>query len=325
MKRLSFIIGLILLLVGVPLLLWVQTSLPKPDNTFFWRALYDGGHTPLFGVMALVVLGALRLAGNRLSINMQYGIALLVTTLLGIGIEVSQIGSGRDADPIDVLRDLMGVIAFLTAAALFDSRWSPPVRERLRRHRTGLAAVALILAVVPLLPAVYWAIAEYHRNDQWPLVADFEDPWDRPFFFPSQATISQVPPPNGFDSATGRRVLRVDLDYMFDDDPSIYIREVYPDWRDYDSLLFTIYSDAVEPFQLHFRAHDRMHDYSYPDRYNTEFTIYPGVQHFALPIEPIFDAPTTRRMQPHRMRSIQWFKLPDTPELTFYLDNITVK
>jgi VanZ family protein len=155
---------LLILFVLAGLLLFVPLPIAP---TYAGRTIENAGHTPLFFLVTLGVLVAMRnhprLHGVRL-----YAFAGLIGAGAGLLSEVIQRPLARDASWEDVLADVVGAILALAVFALFDRRTRLPTWQRL-----GALAVALSCVAIFLAPIVRMARAYVHRNGQFPVIADF--------------------------------------------------------------------------------------------------------------------------------------------------------
>ncbi|MES1262779.1 MAG: hypothetical protein ABUL69_00370, partial [Peristeroidobacter soli] len=155
---------LLLLFVIAGLLLFLP--LPIASN-YAGRTLENAGHTPLFFLVTLGLMFAMRdhprFQGVRL-----YALGALVGAGAGFLSEVIQKPLARDASWEDVLADVVGAILALAVYSMFDRR------AKLRAwQRLGALAVALSCVAIFLTPIVRMARAYVHRNGQFPVIADF--------------------------------------------------------------------------------------------------------------------------------------------------------
>lgn len=278
-----------------------------PQRSRFWDALFDAGHTPLFGLVALSLLGFLRTRTRPDQGSRMWWTAFAVTLLLGAATECLQVfQANRDASIEDFLRDLAGAGAFLLlAAAMAWGAWAPgPIRSR--RGRLSAAGVALLLLAaagghLAMTAALYAA-----RDRAFPTLFALDGSWwERRLI---EANGSSLTPaavvPRGV-GATGEPLARLDLEpgtY-----PGLAFDEPYPDWRGYRRLVFTVVSDLDLPLPLVIRVHDEAHDQRAADRFNRSIVIYPGVNHVAMAIDEIRLAPDRREMDVRRVRGVILF------------------
>ena len=115
--RLGLLLGLLAILVLVD----------APERTRFWDALFDAGHAPLFGFIALLTRGVLTQAFPAWTGRRWSGVALGFTIALGAVTEALQVLlPARESSGGDLLRDAVGAAAFL----LLRGAWMDPGTAR---------------------------------------------------------------------------------------------------------------------------------------------------------------------------------------------------
>lgn len=151
------ILVLAVVAVGVVLAspLPVQWSTPRLGH------VWDFGHFFLFGGLTL---GFWWLLGRRMFL------ALAASVALNAAGETSQLFTPRNADVADFLRGLAGS---LVAAACVRALRRP---LKLRRTAAGLVLVALFSAW-PFLEGVPYLTDIYHEYRSFPVLCDFQSPW----------------------------------------------------------------------------------------------------------------------------------------------------
>lgn len=304
--------------------------LPKPDNTYFWRAVYDGGHAPLFGTMSLIFLWLCRLLPkiNRAKVSTHYLVAGVSAMLIGIAVEVSQINSGRDADVMDAMRNGIGIVTFLLVAATLDEhlRKIADGENLWNRFRWPIRILALLIFSIPFVRAASWAVATIDRNLRFPLIADFESGLHVMPMMVRSGSALRFTRPNEFQLGNGEYcqevLLRPSRRVPY---PTWQLEEPYPDWRGYDSLVFQIFLQDSTSRTIWLRINDRLHNSHPSDRFNHQFELLPGQQHIAISLEDIRLAPQKREMNLERMRSIRLFLTPHDSDIRFLLDYIRLK
>ena len=90
----------ILLLSLAFALICVQFLLREPGESLLWPALFDAGHAPLYGMVALVFLLLLRRGDSQPTRGRirPYLMALILTVLVGLLSELIQVPGPGDAD-----------------------------------------------------------------------------------------------------------------------------------------------------------------------------------------------------------------------------------
>jgi hypothetical protein len=295
-----------------------------PYDTLFWIEVQNAGHTPVFGIISLLILGAsLRLLGSRIPQRpAHYAIALAGATFLGLISEYAQIAGPRDADVCDFIRDIAGAVSFLGIFMYADGKLRTAGGKLMARIRTAVLITAILVLVAALVPLALWSGAYLHRNGTFPAICDFDSYWGNRFLRTEDARLESVAPPSGWIDARGEvgRVV-----FGVDDYPGLVIREVYPDWRGYGSLVFDIYSPANTSVNLHVRIEDFSHNGDFADRFNRATAIRPGASRVSIPLADIKEAPVGREMNMQAIRAIHLFVVGPEDELVLYFDNLTLK
>jgi hypothetical protein len=278
-----------------------------PERTLFWNELFDAGHAPLFGLLALIALRLLLAFRPEMSPRGRWGSAFGLTMALAVVTELVQtFQANREPSFEDLARDLAGVAAFLLVAAGVPRLASGVSWATTRRRRLAAIAVAVVLLAVSGWQVAVTCAALAQRRAAMPTLFRFDGAWwERHFIRPgaSRLTPGARPPcpRDGYSEPLARLDLQPGL-Y-----PGISIDEPYPDWRGYRRLVFTVVSDLDEPVRITIRVHDSRHDQRYEDRFNRTLTIAPGVNRFAIRLDDIRAAPDRREMDMGRIRGVVLF------------------
>jgi len=296
-----------------------------PGNSLLWRELQNTGHTLLFGVLALAVLYILRerLPVARTRPFAAYLLAAMASLATGIGIEFAQLLTYRDPSFADVVRDLAGILAALGIYAGIDPKLVPLWRRQRTGLRTGMFFAAGCLFLASLVPLGKLSIACLQRDAAFPVIIDFGASWSGPFLQFNHASLTPVPAPLRWTSASGRRVARLVLQPA--KYPGISVIEPSLDWSAFADLGFTLYSDESRPFHLVLRIHDRLHNQDYSDRFNHALRIRPGENVFRIPLAAIREAPADRALDLHRIAGVMLFAVDITGPVVFYLDTLQLE
>jgi hypothetical protein len=295
--------GWVLLLAALLLILAFGTT---PERSMFWDAVFDAGHTPLFGLAALAILGLLRARGTTGGRTRTSWLAFALTVTLGAVTEALQVfQANRDPSLEDFLRDVAGAGAFLLA----EGAW--PRREA-RAARGGHAgrALALLLAVLLLIASgarlAVTTAAYVERRRALPTLFALDGSWrERRFIGLHDSMLTPGSRPPGLEASFDEPLACLDLRPGLY--PGVALDEPYPDWSGYSRLVFTVVSDLDRPASLTIRVHDAAHDQRYEDRFNRSLTVAPGVNRFAITLDDIRRAPDRREMDMRRIRGVMLF------------------
>ncbi len=333
------------------LLMWVgiaaaaialQSAVSCPRGSMWWSAVFDAGHTPLFGAVALAALQLARAlwpgAGENKRASGQpvtedgpgrpdraphpdrfgpYAVAFLLAVVAGGITEALQMPGPRDADPLDLLHDVLGAGAFLLLAYGWRRgiAWKP---SALGARRVAAVALGLAILVSVAVPPLALSVAYLQRNAAFPRICDFEHAWERAFVHAKDAELSLVDAPEGWNRVPGERVAQVT--YLPAVYPGLAIVEPYPDWRSYERLVFEVFSEADTTLHLALRIDDGEHDERYWDRFNRRLAIRPGANRVTVALADVEQAPRDRRMEMDRIRNITLFAVRPAEPLDVYVD-----
>lgn len=301
-------------LLAIGILLWAVVFAPAPGDTRWIRTLHNSAHAPIFGCVALLTLLVIRAQSRlaALSPGKQYAMALAVALLLGLLTELLQLATGRDASVEDALHDLIGAVALLGIFAAVDEQVRRLPRGRAIR---GVAAVvgmaALTVAVAPIVKA---AIKYQHRDQRFPVLADFTQRFDRYFILQRSAEVSPASMPRQWARAAGENAMRVRmLDGQY---AGVNMIEPPPDWSGYSTLAIDLTNPTPLGLQFVVRVHDAAHDNQVSDRFNARFELPPATrQVFRIPLREIAAAPRTRSLDLRRVAGVIVFRTDDSPRV----------
>jgi len=318
-------IAIVLSLVTIVALIFILEHLEPPANTFLWRELFNGGHTPLFGVLSLLFL---TLSVNSLGrlvhrFRWHYLIAFLVTVITGVISEFIQIFGSRDADIWDFNRDVTGAVVFLGLYATFDRKITRFLTEKTIRLLPAVRTGLVILFAVTFIPVFIWLGAYWHRSRIFPEICTFDSDWELKFLDTRRAGMDIIIPPPEWSGEARGRLARIT--YRPATYPDFEIIEPYPDWSGHDSLAFTAFSEVDSTVRLSIRIEDRRHNHRYEDRFTGSFYLNKGVNHIAIPLDEVARAPETRTMDMTEIYAIHLYAYKIKDSLTVYFDNFHLK
>jgi hypothetical protein len=296
----------------------------EPEQTIVWKTLFDLGHAPLFGIVALQ-LRKLVVAVRGPAPERQRSLeAFILAVGVGIATEIVQLFQpGRDASASDVVRDAAGAAAFLLVRhAARSAPGTPPGGQRPRRAALLTAAFLLLAAVgAPFIVAM--ALYRERDNAMPTLYALDGSWWERRLISGRHARL--VPASAGVhpDGAAGFPLTRLELE------PGKYaglvFSEPYPNWSGYTRLAFTIRSDLATPITLTLRIHDLGHNQRYEDRFNRDITVTPGEHQVTIGLDEIGHAPKGRQLDLTRIRGIVLFAYRLDRPAHIYLGSLRLK
>lgn len=298
-------LGVALPLLGITGSLAAVLLVGAPADTRFWSATFDAGHAPLFGAVAICVLVLARrrprLAGSPWR---PYLLALGTTVLLGAGTEFAQFFGPRDSDPVDLLRNVVGALAFLAAAAAFDRDLLAGKRTRVRL--LALAGSALILVLV-CVPVVLTMRAYVQRDAAFPVLFDFAGSWCRQFVRHRHATMSFVAPPAEWPEPAPAAVGRILLSASRF--PGVTLEEEREDWSGFGTLSFDIFNPSAHAVQIRVAVDDRLNRVERAARYDRPWILVPGLNRLRIPCDELRRGPLRGSLDTNAVRQIAFYSI----------------
>jgi len=329
----SFPIRRVLWLCAAAGMIAVQVLAPGPRQSLFWSALFNVGHAPLYGLVALVILRLVLWDGDRRGITRIkfYLLALVLTVVAGVLAELLQKLNHGDLEVEDVVRDAAGAAAFLLAFGAFDRRLIDRratergvIDRRLIERRVAIArgimlAIAASLLAVSSMPLAAISADLVRRDRAFPTICAFEASWESAFVFAQKADMQRIPPPDGWLPRPADRVARIA--FRRGAYPGLVVRKPHPNWTGFKELVFDVYSELPRPVDLVLSIHDIGHDHDYWDRFNRELTIEPGPHRVSIPLREIQMGPRGRQLDLSRICGFVLFaNHPREPFVLYFAD-----
>ena len=309
-----------LALSGVGLLLWLLAAGRPPRVTRIWAEAYDLGHIPLFGVTAILLLIASRnlFASRNWRPASHYLLVIAITASISLVSEwLQRYVPTRDAEVSDALNNLLGAVCFLALVAAWRRDLGITSTETRRRLVVAGSVLALMAALSPL------AVLAWHygmRAAAFPVIADFDSPWQQPFLSSPRADMDSVPAPQGWTEKAGEQVSV--MRFRPAPWPGVIISEPYPDWREYKALRFDVYSELDRPVPIVLHISDLLHNDEHKDRFNRIFTVNPGLNAYTVSIKAVRAAPAGREMDLSQITRMVVFTRPPQEPFEVYLSDI---
>ncbi|MBW7470686.1 succinyl-CoA synthetase subunit beta [Marinobacter sp. F4218] len=215
--------------------------------------------------------------------------------VVGTLIEAAQSQLDREADWHDILRNLIGVWLILA--------WHPLIAGRVRPNALmiGLAVASTLFVMVELGSTGMVAARQFEVSHLLPKLYDFEHEDPSAFWHGDLA-------PSPHPVRDHGRSLRIELDTDLYSGASLV--NLPADWREYDRLNISLFNPDPSPLPMTLRINDLKHEHgdnAHNDRYNTSFTLTPGLNTFTLALEDIRNAPKDRTMDMSRIHRLTLF------------------
>lgn len=284
--------------------------LPIPMTTLWWREFFNAGHTFVF--MAFSYLLARRLLAKKIfdSPFFLYSGVLIIIMLVGVSIELLQGFIDREMSWGDLQNDFLGALAGLM---FFHASGSGGIGGRLQVCRSVLLLPGVLLLLAGSFSLVQLSWHYLLRENAFPVIMDFGAGWSESFVRYNKATlISDVKNPRGmyvFMFLPGRY-------------PGVNIIEPEPDWSQYRRLRLRIFSPYKEKTVFALRIHDRDHNQSFSDRFNTRLTINEGMNEIVLNIAKIQKGGSRRQLDIKNIAGLTLFVMKLERRHTFEISEL---
>ncbi|MEW8507631.1 MAG: VanZ family protein [Candidatus Thiodiazotropha sp.] len=289
--------GLLLLVLIVTVTMLLKINLPGESQLM--HSLQDSGHFLIFALLTLVALWSYR----QLSAGPLWPVAVVIF-LFGIAMEAVQSLIGREPSLYDIFMDLLGIAAGAMFYAGFIGR-SVSIRRTM--------AALLILTLAAFSQPMQWLLIYQVRADYFPRLIDPDSYFSRALIEGDQGGEVRyidlpaewsLPLDTGSDSCAYVSLHKGRW-------PGLDIQDPEPDWRGYESLELSIYSDQSTALPLVLRINDEDHNRLSDDRYSRRLLVQPGYNHFSLPLSEIAEAPRARTMDLGDISDVMIFTSPE--------------
>lgn len=219
--------------------------------------------------------------------------------------------SGKSLSGADVIGDIAGTLLFLS----------------LRSKRNGgkhflLYAMALLLTGFVLWPALSSFSDEMLARYQFPLLADFETPFEA----------------SRFEGKTGDGVLSKEqafhgkgsLRLSLSPGPwsGVMLKHFPSNWQGFAQLNFAVYNPSRQLVSLHVRIHDILHEQGgmlHTDRYNRIVSLPAGWTKVRISLAEVQTAPQARSMDLAQISGLGFFVVREENPLVLYLDTVRLE
>jgi len=319
---LSAVLRVLVQVLVICVALWVLNSLPAPSDAVIWHAIYDAGHGPLFGVIALSLLALLRVLMPAGSLRRVYAGAFAITAVLGGLTEFLQLFSSRDADIWDLMRNLAGAGAVLLARGALERSAGGRPRLGSASKRIGAWVAAIVLMAGVFTPVAVTSLAYQEQARHFPVLAEFDSWWERTFVLATRAGLEQDILPDRFGEA-GRKVGRLTLYPR--EWPGLRILEPVQDWSDREEFCFEIWSDLDDDLQMTLLVDDLHRREHREDRSRTRFVVHPGRNDIRIDLEEVRTDPKHLPLQMNRIGAAYLYTTKPDEVLTIWIDSIRLE
>jgi VanZ family protein len=277
--RLTLLGGSVVLLLAI-----VQFFAPARLD-LWWQVFFEAMHAPVFGIIAVCLVA---MTPPTWQWQGRVVVPLAGTLVLALLSELAQIPlPSRSASMGDLFNDLLGAVAFVSAAVVLSPSFHvPPGRGR------WLILLAVLLLIWPFKPLASVSSAYWERYEQLPSIAPLGSEESRIFYNLNNAQVQFVRA-----GEPGRIAHRITFGAA--GSSSINFHDPWSDWRAYQVLVLDVDNPGDEPLPLTIRVHDEAHlrgDQPHEDRFNRLLELAPGRNSIRIDLADVEQAPTGRDM-----------------------------
>jgi hypothetical protein len=283
-------------------------------DDFLQDAVLDAGHLPLFAVVTLFLFWG---TPRSWELRARYLFAVLVSTVLALGVELVQPFFNRSLSIGDFVHDSAGI--GIAIAGVHVARAG--TRPRIRALYVAVCLATLGLASIPIWAA--WRPLAW-RAEAFPVLADFEEQVELGLWVPRGGSEEQPTTLTLSEEhvSSGARSLEVRLGAG--GWPGLRYDAGRADWQPFGTFACDIYNPG-ETFRLTLRIDDSRPTERREDEFNLKLDVKPGWNRIRLPVEEIRTAPPGRDLDVTRIDRIVIFARKGEPPRTFYLDHVRLE
>jgi hypothetical protein len=313
-------------LVGILALLSLLLFIHVPSRQAWIRVSLDASHGATFAGVAILI--ALLLSRKRASATKAawpdwalYAGAMAICIALGVLTEFVQGLDGRPPSSFDVMTDVAGALAGLSAWALASrpaTSGSPAVGDL---HLWLVAALGLAGILFVLWQPIRVATAYAQRAAAFPTIAELSKPQGRDFVTTDGLGAAVADIPARWAKHPGERALEIRYDP--EHAPAVQIIEPQGDWRAFSYIAVDLINAGPADASLVMRIHDAVHDWSHEDRFNLPLVIPSQTRttvRIALPV--VEAAPASRSMDMARIANVMVFGQPPSAPGSLFVSRI---
>jgi hypothetical protein len=180
--------------------------------------------------------------------------------------------------------------------------------------RLTLEAIALLSGALIVVPTSLTMAAYIQRAALLPELVQLNSRLGRHFLVASEAHF--------VSTRDGVLLVQPDRGHW----PGISLEEVWPDWRDYSTLVIDLTNPGTQAFWIFVRIDDRRPDPQYEDRYNRQFYLESQARRILrIPLAEIESAPNGPAIDLAHMRKIKLFEDGSAPNYPFFLNSLRLE
>ena len=274
-----------------------------------FKAFWNLGHILYYVLLCMVVFEFAR--RKAYSVMFQIATILGVSLVLGVLVELLQGGFNRTPDTGDLFRNMIG-------AAVGIAFFLPGRKTFSKGALRLLQAISFVLVASQVYPVASALTDEYQARSQFPVLADFESPYELQRWEGSAG--------RSIDDATvytGKHAMRVSLDTTLYS--GVNLKYFPGDWTGFSQFQCSIFNPEKNPLTITCRINDLAHirgSQHYEDRYNDSFQLPQGWNTITIDLEDVKNAPVDRIMDMRRIRGVGIFATRLPQPRVIYIDDV---
>jgi len=299
-----------LMLIGLP---FFFIGGPGYHASRSFQAAWDLGHIFFFSITTSWFLLQFRGKLTTIPPIKLFLILFASVFLLGSLLELLQmLPDGRNPDLGDVLRNQLGCLAaFAVCAGRGRYALSIAVQWPLR------ITVVVLLAVSgwPLVRAV---VDEQYALRQFPVLADFETPFERYRWDNVLRTREE-----SINVRHGAKAMRVQLSTA--KYSGIALFHFPENWQGFRTLHCSLFNPLATVLTIHCRIHDthhKQHDSEFTDRFNLPIKLQPGWNEVVIDLQQVWHAPKNRLMDAQHIEGLGFFVVQLEEPMAIVVDHL---
>ena len=277
-----------------------------------FKSAWDLGHILFFTLASVKLYTFYCSRASHLKPGHVFIRVFLAVFVFGLMIELLQMfTSERSPDVFDILRNQLGALIGFVFFCSARRKLNPLV---LRTMQAG----TMLLGVCFLWPLARAVIDERLADAQFPLLSDFETPFEARRW-QNLHQLQRVDSP----VRLGKRSLQVQLSTKEYSGTGLFY---FPhDWSGYRWLNFSVYNPADAELSLHGKINDRLHrqnSQGFKDRFHQQFTLHFGWNDLQICLDAVRTSPAGREMNMHEIEGFGIFVVRQARPLVIYIDNV---
>ena len=278
-----------------------------------YKAFWNLGHIFFFCVFTILLFPYLIRRKRQWHELQHLAMVFLVVLVLGVLVELLQMySSHRSPDVYDILRNQLGCLVGYTLITLKSE--AEGARWWLKPFRCFVCA-SLLFALWPLARSL---VDEHVAQEQFPVLADFETPFEKLRWRNSQQLEVQEK-----IVRHGKRAVQVQLTTATYSGITLF--DFPHNWHGYSILYFSVYNPLKQTLELHCRIHDTRHKESgsaFSDRFHKKFIVHQGWNDLQVPLAEVEQAPQSRNMDMDHIENLGFFVVRQPEYRLMYLDHL---